>query len=566
MAEITPEILREKLERRQAGLGAARRPFEPAAREVSRFTSTRTSRFMRSFGQNNQTFADSVSNNRLYNPAAVVAFRTLKNGMASGMSSPSQPWFVLAAADADLKDVQSVKVWLDDAKSIVQQLMASTTLYTSMQTGYDEIGRYGTEAGYIAPHWQYGAATGAFTFGEYWLGQDDAGRVDTLSRDSTMTVANLFDKFDESKISQAAKRLKTQGRLDALVPVMQMVEPNRERSYGKIDRTNMPWRSVYWEPGQDKVKDVLAFEGFTEKPFWGARWDVSSGETYGLGPGYDALPSARKIQLGEVRLQGAIDYTVKPPLVAEPGMRNTLANIIPGGITYSAAQDMANAIRPVWQIDPRSIELIGGDNDRTERWIQEASYAELFMAITNMRGIQPRNMEEIAKRNEEKLSQLGPVVDRVQVEKLSVIVMAFFKIALNANLLPPVPEELNGRAVNIEFVSILAFAMKMLGLGTMERFFGFVGNIAAIHPEILDKVDFDQAVDEYAERSGVPSRVVVSDDDVSAVRQARAQQQQQERAAAMMPAVQQGADAARLLSETDTGGGRNALQALMPGV
>jgi hypothetical protein len=61
------------------------------------------------------------------------------------------------------------------------------------------------------------------------------------------------------------------------------------------------------------------------------------------------------------------------------------------------------------------------------------------MAITNMSGIQPRNVEEIAARNEEKLTQLGPVIERVNNEKLQVAIERAFGIMQRMHLLPPSP-------------------------------------------------------------------------------------------------------------------------------
>ena len=46
----------------------------------------------------------------------------------------------------------------------------------------------------------------------------------------------------------------------------------------------------------------------------------------------------------------------------------------------------------------------------------------------------------------------------------------------------------------------------------------------------VDKFDADQAIDEYSRAIGVPPRVVVSDEDVAAIRQARQEAQQQQQA------------------------------------
>jgi hypothetical protein len=61
------------------------------------------------------------------------------------------------------------------------------------------------------------------------------------------------------------------------------------------------------------------------------------------------------------------------------------------------------------------------------------------MAITTMPGVQPRNIEEIAARNEEKLTQLGPVIERVNNEKLEVAIDRTFGIMSRMACFLPLP-------------------------------------------------------------------------------------------------------------------------------
>jgi hypothetical protein len=65
-------------------------------------------------------------------------------------------------------------------------------------------------------------------------------------------------------------------------------------------------------------------------------------------------------------------------------------------------------------------------------------------------------------------------------------------------------------------------------------------------PEVLDKYDADQAVDEYGRAIGIPPRVVKSDDVVAEIRQQRAeqqaQQQQMEQAAATVEMAKTGSE------------------------
>jgi hypothetical protein len=139
--------------------------------------------------------------------------------------------------------------------------------------------------------------------------------------------------------------------------------------------------------------------------------------------------------------------------------------------------------------------------------IDRLTYADLFMAITNMPGVQPRNVEELLKRDEEKLTQIGPVVEMVNDDMLPMAVERMIGIAQRGGLLDDLnpPEELQGRELKFKFVSVLAQAQKMLGLSTTERVVGFVGSLGQVFgPQVLDKIDPDEIIDDYAERANLP--------------------------------------------------------------
>jgi uncharacterized protein YdaU (DUF1376 family) len=84
-------------------------------------------------------------------------------------------------------------------------------------------------------------------------------------------------------------------------------------------------------------------------------------------------------------------------------------------------------------------------------------------------------------------------------------------------------------------------------------------------PDVLDKLDMDQCVDDFAQRAGTRLEVVRSDEKVEALRADRAQQQQ---AQAQMEQAQQAAEMAKTASQADLGGDNLAsrvVSAVAPG-
>ena len=69
-----------------------------------------------------------------------------------------------------------------------------------------------------------------------------------------------------------------------------------------------------------------------------------------------------------------------------------------------------------------------------------------------------------------------------------------------------------------------------------------------MNPEVLDKVDFDQTVDEYASMFAVRQGVVRPDDDVAVIREQRAQAQAQAQAQEQARGI---AETAKIVGDTD---------------
>ncbi len=88
----------------------------------------------------------------------------------------------------------------------------------------------------------------------------------------------------------------------------------------------------------------------------------------------------------------------------------------------------------------------------------------------------------------------------------------------------------------------------------------FAGNLAAAKPEVLDNVDLDETIREYADYLGTSQKLIVARDKMAAARVARNQQMQQQQAEQMSMAAAQGA---KTLSDTDVGGGQNALMKML---
>jgi hypothetical protein len=538
---MTQDTLKERCDRRLSALKALRQPYEAEWREIAQYAQPSRSRFLNS--EQNRNFRR--SNKAVYNSHGILSFRTLTGGMTSGLSSPSRPWFRLAPYDTDLADDTEVKTWLAEVERRMYGFLAGTNFYGAVKSGYAEMGMFGTEACVMVDHPRAGAVCHALTAGEYWIALSNAAVADTLYRRTPMSVMQAVSSFGLEHVSSFVRTAYDRGRYDDQVPVLHAVEPNDGVVPGALNVRGKAWRSVYWDENDGDATRVLRAEGYDEQPFWAPRWDTVGGDTYGTGPGFDALPDMRELQLQTRRKTQATAFLVKPEKIVPASVKLTGEA---GNVVTASQVDAQHVVVP-YQINPAAIGAIMDDVQRCSEAVDRLTYADLFMAITNMQGIQPRNIEEIASRNEEKLTQLGPVIERVNAEKLQVAIDRTYGIMARKQMLPPAPKHLQGEPVKVDFVSILAQMQRMVGLGQIERTVSFVGSLAAQFPEASDRLDIDAVIDDYADRAGAPPKIIRSVRDAQALRDKRNQEQQMEKMASLAQPMQRGADAARLLSQ-----------------
>ena len=272
----------------------------------------------------------------------------------------------------------------------------------------------------------------------------------------------------------------------------------------------------------------------------------------------DALPDVIQLQFETKAKAQSLDLMNHPPLIADVQLRNRPTALLPHGVTFVSGAASFGA-KPVYEVRPPIAEMSADILDIRQR-IREILHNDLFKMISQLDTV--RSATEIDARREEKLVLLGPVLERFENEALDPSITRIFAIMGRKGLLPDVPTELAGTALEIEYVSVLSDAQRAVGTAAHERFAQFTGNLAAIHPEVLDVVNWDALIRDYGERIGVPG-VAINDEEASqTLRDGRKQQEDLVKAAEVSPAL---TGAAKQLSETDVGGGRNALAQLLGG-
>lgn len=535
--------LREKVQSRWDALKEERSSWMSHWKDISEVLLPRAGRFLPT--ENNR--GGKAAFRKILDSTGTRALRTLSGGMMSGMTSPARPWFRLTTFNPELDESYEVKVWMSQVTSLMQMVFYKSNTYRALQMAYEELGAFGTSATLIYDDFDRVIHCHPLTIGEFAIATDSRGRVNTVYREFRMTVAMLVQEFGLANVSRAVKDMYDRGQLDEWVEVINAIEPRTERDPRKTDAKNMPYLSVYFEKSGDKGK-VLRETGFTEFPAMCARWSVTGGDIYGTSPGMEALGDLCQLQQMQFRKSQAIDYKVHPPVLIPSEMKNMGTQFLPGGvIPYSNAQQ-AQQIRSAYMVDLDLNSLLVDIQDVRQR-INEAFYRDIFMLMVNSTD-KTMTATEVTERHEEKMLLMGPVLERLNAEMLDPLINIVFNKLVQADLLPPLPEDLQGQQLNVEFISILAQAQKAISTNSVDRMFSVLGNLAGMKPDIVDNVDLDFWPQWYADALGVDPRFIVSGKKVAVIREQRARAEQQ---AAAMEQLQGATQAAKNMGMTMQG-------------
>lgn len=473
---------------------------------------------------------------------ATQASRILASGMQSGMTSPTRPWFKLSIDDDALANLPPVQMWLDETQKSMLKICNASNIYGVFYQMYEEIGDFGTAAAIFLEDYEDVIRGRSFTIGEYALGINDKGVVDSFARKMKMTVGQMVNMFGLDNCSDTVKNSYNTNNIDVWIDVYHLIEPNDKRIKGEIGVKNMAFRSVYWESGTGE--EVLQVGGFEEFPVIAPRWDtITTDMIYGYGPGWHLLGNVKQLQKTQLDKLLAQEKSHNPPMQKDSSV-DGMVDLLPGGVTTSSSTLPNAGIRPAYQVNANLesfLELI----ESLKTSINKDFFVDLFLMMINF---DKSNMTatEVAERQQEKILMMGPVLEKLQKEMLDPFVKRIYGIMERNFLLPPPPEEMEGAEIKIEYVSILAQAQKAVGIESISRVIGFINGVSAIKQDAGDVYDIDEAIREVAKMEGTPAKLIVEQKVVAQIREGRAQQQQ---VAQQMEMASKGADAMKTASQ-----------------
>lgn len=447
------------------------------------------------------------------------------SGLNSGMTNKASQWFRLTLDDNNLLEIPGVREWLDGVKDQMYTVINRSNLYDAFFSCYLELGTFGTGCYIILQDVDDVVRARSFTAGEYMIGVNHKGKVDTFARRFEMDVRQCVMQFGYDNCSNKVKKSYDQQQFDVMIKIEYLIQPNKKYVEDSNKVNEMMYESLYWEQGTSDEEGFLDKRGHKIFRVVAPRWEVVTTDTdLGYGPSWHALGSIKELQKTVKDKLMAQEKVHNPPTVEDASV-NGHVNTLPGGTTKVTGSVPNSGVRPAYQINPNLdsfLQLIEEEKDEIDRFY----FVNLFMTMLNRQDY-TKTATEVASLEQEKMMMIGPALHRLDYEMHTPTLEIVYHDMAERGMIPPPPPEIEGIDIKIEYTSILAQAQQAVGITKIERVIGIAERMVGYIPSVKDILDADQILREVSEMEGAPAKILLDKAILQKKREAEAQQQQQ---------------------------------------
>ncbi|MCM1235963.1 MAG: portal protein [Ruminococcus flavefaciens] len=476
-----------------------------------------------------------------FTQAASQAVLRGASGMTTGMTPRNVQWFRPDFIAHAMTEASGARAWLDAVAKLMRDCLAAGGFYQAIQSFNTDLIWAGCALIFAEEADENPLRYECLQPGAYCVALDSQRRLETVLRHARMTPRDMERIFGEKGMSRKAKDMLRNDPLRQL-RVWHLVCPND-------DSGPHPYASYWWEEGQ---REFLRVSGYYEMPFFFTCWNEGI-TPYGTGPGDEALPDAMQMDILERRKLEGLAKIVQPPMQAPKSLEGHM-RLGANDITYVQEQ---STITPLLDLSPVAAALanLRQEIDAVSRRLQESLIATIFTSVSLEQRPPGMSATEFLERKREALQRLGPVISAYEPNVLTPLLFRTIQAIDRAGLTPIPPEALAGQdlLLSMEFISPMANALRQTGAEVTRAIFQDVAALVQGSGDraVLDKIDLDQMVDEFAAGLGAPGSVIRADSDVAQIRQQRAQAEaaQQQMAMQMQAAQTQATQAGALASQ-----------------
>lgn len=503
-----------------------------------------------------------------YDGTGTRAAENLASFMHGSMTASTFPWFGLQTRNVGLMDLKVVADWLEECAERMLAAFAMSNWDSEAPEAYLDNVIFGTaspmfiEEDEIETEGQKfgGLKFTAISLGDAWCAENRKRRIDTIYWLTSMSAIDVVNDWPDT--ASETTKLAAKTRPYSLVNILMAVEPrkNAPRANGQRPFSwDMPYACYYLEPDR---RSLLEEKGFHEFPAPTPRWSRGNGERiYGRGRGDSAYPDVRTLNEAVRYKLMSLAMALFPPLLKDVGLAGSI-RWLPGAVhdVNGKALGMNPPVQPI--LNGAKFDVAEVEEEKMRDVIKEAFHSGMLQLPEK-----EMTAQEAHLRIQLMMRVLGPgVLGRHKSEFLDPTITRAFGLMLRGGALPPPPDEIlqappEERSIDVVYKGPLAAAQRSQDTLAIDSQMDATLTVfeRTQDPEVLDTIDFDEAMWSRSAGGSVPSKVMRGKDQVAARRDARAKAQRDQQARAdrteMADEMLKTAQAGKAAAEAGTGMG-----------
>lgn len=463
-----------------------------------------------------------IRTTRLFDSTAVSANERFAAAMEQMLVPRTQMWHDITPGDENLADDAEVQGYCATIRKILfaARYRPRANYASQVDECFMSLGAFGNNALLVDEILGNSLMYRSIPLNEIVWALDAAGMVDTVYRKFLFSAKQCVERWKDKVSPRIKKALETTPYAE--FEILHCVRPNRERSRGAIGHKGMAYESWYIVYGE---RHVMERGGYRTFPYAIGRYRMAPREHYGRSPASVAYPAIRTLNEQKKTALRAGQKAVDPPLLLSEEGALTNFNLRGGALNYGTlTQDGQPLVQPLKITDAGGFQIGKELMDMESQAINDAFLTSLFQIL-----VQNPTMTatEALIRAQEKGMLIAPAMGRQQSEFLGPQIVREIDILHHAGLLPPPPEQLveSGKGLKIEYTSPLSKLMRAEEAQTIMTSVQGLSQIAAIKPQVMDLVDWDETGKDFLESSGFPGKLLLDPQRVAQIRQQNQQQQ-----------------------------------------
>jgi len=477
-------------------------------------------------------------NSELFDATAVFANQYMAAGLVSHLCPPNSRWHALKLRNEELNKSEAVKESLAKIATILHEELAASNFYMQINELCLDLGWAGM--GCLEPMKGTKTALNFKTYhiSEYYIAENSDRMVDTIYYKFKFTARQAEQEWGRDNLGKSVSDALTSDKKEDMDKEFWFIEELRPRAeYDKYPAVGIR-RAIASTIVGMKDKNIIAEDGFYDMPKLTPRWLKNTNEVNGRSQGMFALPWIKLINQTWKNMTQAIELGLRPPtLTPDDGFIGPIRSV-PGAFWHYRASYASNpdAIR--------QLNVQGNTKDAMEyvKWlemnIKKAFFNDLFVMLAEQTKAQ--TAYEISQRIEEKHTMIVPPIGRLQSELFNGLISRCIGILGRAGRLRGIiAPELIGQEYEIQYISKLALALRILETRSVTATYDIIAPIGERSPQVFDNYDEDKIARGVGERMGMPPDFLRSETDVEEIRDERAALEQ------AMQAVEMATEAAK---------------------